>query len=95
MRRLCAIALLAAAAWGCGDTDGDDVAEIKKPVSLDKLPPAVMKAARTAAPGYTFFVAYEDTYQGQESYEIKGKDKQGKVLELEVSRDGSKVLGRE
>lgn len=95
MKRLRAMAVLSAILFGgCGDDDGDDVAEKKVAVPMDKVPPAVLKAAQDAHPNLTFFSAYKDTYKGQESIELKGKTKTGQIKEVEVSPDG-KVLGIE
>ena len=80
---------------GCGDDDGDDVAgEPKTPIAMDKVPEAILKAAKKAAPDLTFYAAYNDTFNGQKSIELKGKTKTGKIKEIEVSLDG-KVLGEE
>jgi hypothetical protein len=93
MRRRWAIAALAAAIGGCGG-DGDDVAEIKKALPMDQVPAAVLKAAREAEPGLTFYAAYAGKYQGKDSIELKGRSKSGKITELEITPDG-KVLGTE
>ena len=63
MKRWCAIAVVAAAICGCGG-DSDDVAEVKKALPLDQVPAAVLKAAKDAAPGLTFFAAYAGKYEG-------------------------------
>ena len=54
----------------------------------------ILKAAKKAAPDLTFYAAYNDTFNGQKSIELKGKTKTGKIKEIEVSLDG-KVLGEE
>ena len=61
---------------------------------LDQVPPAVLKAAKKRRPDLTFYAAYKDTFNGQDSIELKGKTKSGKIKEIEVSPDG-KVLGTE
>jgi hypothetical protein len=94
MRRFLAMIALLAAVSGCGGDDDDDVAEVKKPLPLDQVPPAIMKAAKEAAPNLTFFAAYEGTYQGKPSIEVKGRTKSGQIKELEISPDG-KILGTE
>lgn len=95
-RRWLAAAMLAGAlCGGCGrDNDDDDVGKVKTAIPLDQVPAAVMKAAKEAAPELTFYAAYKDTFKGQESIELKGKMKSGKIKEIEVSPDG-KVLGTE
>ena len=80
-------------AGGCGDAD-DDVAEVKTPLALDKVPAAVMKAAREAAPELTFYAAAHGKFQGQDAIELKGKTKSGQIKELEMSPEG-KLLGTE
>ena len=94
MRRLIAIMALLVAAGGCGGDDDDDVAEVKKPMPLEQVPPVVMKAARKAAPHLTFFAAYAGTYQGQDAIEVKGRTRSGQIKELEIAPDG-KILGTE
>lgn len=80
---------------GCGgDDDPDDRAEAKTILPMDQVPPAVMAAAKKAEPRLTFYAAYRDKFQGQDCIELKGKDKAGKITEVEVSLDG-KVLGTE
>ena len=93
MRRWYAIAVLAAATCGCGG-DSDDVAEVKKALPMDQVPAAVLKAAKDADPGLTFFAAYTTKHEGKDSIELKGKTKSGQIKEIEVSPDG-KVLGTE
>lgn len=93
MRRRFVTALLACSAWGCADDD-DDVGKVKTAMPMDQVPAAVLKAAKAAAPDLTFYAAYKDTFQGQDSIELKGKTKSGKIREIEVSPQG-KVLGSE
>jgi hypothetical protein len=81
--------------YGCGGDDDDDVAgESKKPMPMDQVPALVLKAAKEAAPDLTFFAAYKDHFNGQDSIELKGKTKNGKIKEIEISPDG-KFLGTE
>lgn len=94
MRRWFAISVLAVAICGCGDDDGDDVGKKKTPLPLDQVPAAVMKAAKEFAPDLTFYAAYRDTFDGQDSIELKGKTTTGKIKEVEISPEG-KVLGTE
>jgi hypothetical protein len=95
VRRWLAIAALAVSLFGCGDGDDDDVAgEPKKLIPMDQVPAVVLKAAKDAAPDLTFFAAYTDKFNGQDSIELKGKTKNGKIKEIEISLDG-KYLGTE
>ena len=94
MRRRYAMMILSAALCGSGDGDDDDVAEVKKPLPMDKVPAVVLKAAKEAAPHLTFFAAYEGKFDGKDAIELKGKTKSGQIKEIELSPDG-KVLGTE
>jgi len=95
VRRWCAIAALAVSLFGCGGDPDDDVAgESKKPMPMDQVPAVVLKAAKVAAPDVTFYAAYKDRFNEQDSIELKGKTKTGKIKEIEVSLDG-KFLGTE
>jgi hypothetical protein len=95
MRRWCAIVALAAAMIGCAGEDDDDGSGFsKQPMALEKVPAVVMKTAKEAAPELTFYAAYKDKFNGQDSIELKGKTKSGKIVEVEVSPDG-KLLGTE
>jgi hypothetical protein len=93
MRRSFAAAVLAGSILGCGG-DADDAATPKTAIPFDQVPAHVLKAAQAAAPDLTFYAAYKDKYQGQDSIELKGKTKTGKISEVEVSPDG-KYLGKE
>ena len=92
MKRWISIAALALATAGCGGGDDDDVARAKTPMAMDQVPPAVLAAAKKAAPDLTFFSAARETSKGRELFELKGKTKSGKVKEIEVTPDGV-VLG--
>ncbi len=61
---------------------------------MDKVPAVVLDAAKLAVPGLTFYAAYKDQFNGQYSIELKGKTKNGKVVEVEMTPDG-KFLGKE
>jgi uncharacterized membrane protein YkoI len=60
-------------------------------VPLEQVPPKVMDAARKELPGYTFDTAYRLKIEGKDAYEVRGKDKKGKVREVEVSAAGEVV----
>ena len=94
MRRFQMMAILAALFVGCGVKDDDDDATSKVPLPMDQVPEIVMKTAREAAPDLTFYAAFKDKFEGQESIELKGKTKSGKIREIEVSPQG-KLLGTE
>jgi len=81
---LASVALLAAC--GCGEK-----VERAEAVPLAEVPPAVMAAATGALPGIKFDLARKIKVDGQDAFEIRGKNKRGKVCEVEVSASG-KVL---
>ena len=85
---LLAVSLLAFAS-GCGSGPTADPI-----VPMEQVPPKVMEAARKELPGYTFDTAYKMKIDGKDAYEVRGKDKRGKVREVEVSATGE-VLGVE
>jgi uncharacterized membrane protein YkoI len=71
-------------ASGCGDArpQSDEV------VPVEKVPAVVMEVARKELPGFTFDTVYKMKIDGKEAYEVRGKDKRGKVREVEVSATG-------
>jgi hypothetical protein len=89
MRMVCPGALLFAVslAVGCGGTPpkSDPV------VPMEEVPPKVMDAARKELPGFTFDTVYRMKIEGKDAYEVRGKDKRGKVREVEVSADGEVI----
>jgi hypothetical protein len=57
-------------------------------VPMDQVPPKVMEVARQQLPGFTFDTVYKMKFEGKDAYEVRGKDRRGKVREVEVSADG-------
>jgi uncharacterized membrane protein YkoI len=57
-------------------------------IPIDKVPASVMEVARKQLPGYTLDTAYKMKIDGKDAYEVRGKDKRGKVREVEVSAAG-------
>jgi uncharacterized membrane protein YkoI len=55
---------------------------------IDQVPANVMEVARKSLPGYTFDTVYKMKIDGKDAYEVRGKDKRGKVREVEVSATG-------
>lgn len=76
-------------AIGCGD--GGSPPKSDPIVPIDQVPPNVLEVARKQLPGITFDTVYKMKVEGKDAYEVRGKDKRGKVREVEVSADG-KVL---
>jgi uncharacterized membrane protein YkoI len=57
-------------------------------VPIEQVPANVMEVARKQLPGFTFDTAYKMKIDGKDAYEVRGKDKRGKVREVEVSATG-------
>ncbi len=81
--RLRLLALVLLAAGGCGEE-----IERGEAVSLDSLPAGAMEAARKALPDVKFDRARKAKYKGQDAIEIIGKNKEGKIREVEVDTAG-------
>jgi hypothetical protein len=60
-------------------------------VPIAEVPANVMEVARKQLPGYTFETAYKMKIDGKDAYEVRGKDKRGKVREVEVSAAGEVI----
>jgi uncharacterized membrane protein YkoI len=70
-------------ALGCGGKPQSD-----EVVPLDQVPANLLAVAREQLPGYTFDTVYKIKVNGKEAYEIRGKNKQGKIREVEVAATG-------
>ncbi|MDB5313997.1 MAG: hypothetical protein JWO38_8199 [Gemmataceae bacterium] len=69
---------------GCGKGEGE-----KTPVKLEDVPPPALKTARDKAPDVQSF---HEAYRKKDgTFEIRGKTKSGKVVEVEVKADGTFV----
>jgi uncharacterized membrane protein YkoI len=69
---------------GCGE-------ERPKPdpiIPIEQVPARVVEEAKKALPGYTFYAVYQMKVDGKNAYEFKGKNKQGKLREVELSATG-------
>lgn len=80
MRRVIAAAVLAAA-LGCGGAS-----QKRDPIPLSDVPENVMKVAREKLPDVTFDKAWR---KKNGEYEVSGKDKKGKVREIDLTPDGT------
>jgi uncharacterized membrane protein YkoI len=60
-------------------------------VPIEQVPANVMEVARKQLPGYTFDTVYKMKIDGKDAYEVRGKDKRGKVREVEVSATGEVI----
>jgi hypothetical protein len=99
-RAAMALMLGLAALAGCGEKEDDDKGLFDRVIiKLDDVPSKVMETARKEWPGVNFADAWTNIEKGRKevhSYEVRGKDPQtGKVREVRVSVDGSKVLEKE
>ena len=84
MTILTAMALLAV---GCGEE-----IERGEAVPFDKLPAGAMDVAKKSLPDVKFDLARKAKYKGQNAIEIRGKDKAGKIREVEVDATTGKLL---
>ena len=60
-------------------------------VPIAEVPSVVMETAKKTLPGITFDTVYKMKVKGKDAYEVRGKDKRGKVREVEVSADGEVI----
>jgi hypothetical protein len=82
MTLLAASVLLAA--LGCGGQ-----AETKEAVPMDQLPPGALDLAKRQLPDVKFDSARKAKFKGQDAIEIRGKNKEGKIREVEVDLTGN------
>ena len=83
MKRTVFALLLALSAAGCENEPTSD-----QIVPIESVPPNVLEVARKQLPGLTFDTAYKMKIEGKDAYEVRGKDKRGKIREVEVSATG-------
>lgn len=62
-----------------------------KNVPVDQVPPAVRATADKAVPGVQWEKAKTETEQGQEIYELEGRDSTNRKVEVEVTPEGALV----
>ena len=78
--------LLVIATAGCeSEPKSDDI------VPIEQVPANVLEVARKQLPRYTFDTVYKMKIDGKDAYEVRGKDKRGKVREVEVSATGEVI----
>jgi hypothetical protein len=84
MRAICLGTAILISCFGCegAQPKSDPI------VPIAEVPPKIMDVARKQMPGFTFDTAYKMRIDGKDAYEVRGKDKRGKVREVEVSADG-------
>jgi hypothetical protein len=86
MKKTLLVVLLMVVVVGCeNEPKSDDI------VPIEQVPANVMEVARKQLPGYTFDTVYKMKVDGKDAYEVRGKDKRGKVREVEVSATGEVI----
>ena len=76
-------ALVLAPALGCGGGEAN-----RTVIPVAEVPPNVMGVAKEKLPGVTFEKAWR---QKDGTFEVSGKDKRGKVREIDVKADGTVI----
>lgn len=69
-------------------------AQEEKEIDMARVPAPVRQAAMKAAPGARLTSAFKETDEGRTTYELSGRDAQGRGVEIEVTGRGV-VLGVE
>ena len=77
--RVALIFVLSASILGCTKAPQDQA------VSLEQVPPLLTKLAGEKLPGVKFEQAIK---RGDGTYEIRGRDKRGKVRDIDLTADG-------
>jgi predicted small lipoprotein YifL len=85
MRTLIAAVLLAALALALAGCPGEPKGK-KTPLELKDVPADILKVAKEKLPGVTFDAVYREP---NGSYELRGKDRTGKVREIDIRPDGT------
>jgi len=67
---------------GCGGVAGSSVTVL----TLDDVPPELLAAARKKLPGVAFDTVWR---KASGTYEIRGKQKNGKIREVDIEPDGT------
>jgi hypothetical protein len=86
MQRLRSVALWSLFLAGCGEARKPD-----EVVPISQVPAALLEAAKRALPDYKLEIAYKIKVNGKDAYEIRGKNPQGKVREVEIGTDGKVI----
>jgi hypothetical protein len=75
------LGLTALVLTGCGHKPPPKTA-----MELKDVPPEIMKVAKEKLPGVRFDAAYKEP---NGSYELRGKERSGKVREIDIRPDGT------
>ena len=70
-------------ACGCGKSPVLD-----EVITMDQVPANILEIAKKELPDIAFDTAFKMKVDGKDVYELKGKNKQGKTREIEVSVTG-------
>jgi hypothetical protein len=84
--RRIAIASITALALGCGEK-----ISVPEQVPIAQVPTKVLDVAKKQLPGYDFDRAWKTTADGENAYEIRGQNDQGKVRDVKVTVSGKVV----
>jgi hypothetical protein len=90
LNKMLVMALMFLFGAGCGGEDADKARLSRKPFTISEVPENVMAAAKAALPD----VEFTDTWKNMDkdgklhSYEIRGRNKVGKIRECRVSLTG-------
>lgn len=83
MRKRIAPSLLLGLALGCGEREERPVA-----LSLDEIPEKALETARAKLPDVRFDGGWKEEEGGAVAYEIRGRDRVGKIRDIKVTTDG-------
>ena len=92
---LVAVPVVAVSLPGCGE-EGVSSSTIRKKIAAGELPEPILKAAQKAIPDCEIIDVFENRENGKtlQSYEVRGRNKRGKIREVRVSLQGE-ILERE
>jgi hypothetical protein len=92
---LVAVLLLVGTISGCGE-EGISSSTYRKKIAVKDLPEPILSAARKAMPNTEIEDAFENLENGKtlQSYEIRARNKRGKIVEVRVSLSGQ-ILEKE
>ena len=74
--------LLVLAGTGCGGAKVE-----KSPMKMEDVPPNVLKVAKEKHPD----IAFTEAYKEGPNYELRGKTKAGKLIEIDITPEGKVV----
>lgn len=84
MKRVLLALPLVVALAGCeNEPTADEV------IPVEQVPPNVMEVAKKQFPDLKVDSAYKMKVDGKDAFEVRFKDKRGKIREAEVATDGS------